>query len=117
MIEANLTHDDCLEMVRRAGIELPAMYRLGFNNANCIGCCKGGEGYWNKIRAVFPETFAAVVAIQEEIGSGSYFFRNRKTGERIGLKNLKPDAGRHDEPLPSCSFFCEMAEDEIDNSQ
>lgn len=38
---------------------------------------------------------------QEDIGPGSYFFRNRKTGERFGLKDLPPDAGRHDEPLPA----------------
>lgn len=113
LIEANLTHADCLAMIERAGIELPMMYRLGFNNANCIGCCKGGEGYWNKIREVFPERFAQVVQIQESIGAGAYLFRNRKTGERFGLKDLKPDAGRHDEPLASCSFFCDIAEQEF----
>ncbi len=100
-------------MVERAGIELPMMYRLGFNNANCIGCCRGGEGYWNKVRDVFPEVFANVVQIQESIGPTSYLFRNRETGIRFGLKDLRVGAGRHDEPLPSCSFFCSMAEEEI----
>lgn len=114
LIDANLTHADCLGMVERAGLLLPEMYRLGFSNANCIGCVRGGEGYWNKTREVFPERFAQVVQIQEAIGPGAYFFRNRKTGERFGLKDLRPDAGRHDEPLPSCSFFCEMAEQDID---
>ncbi|MDE2019883.1 MAG: hypothetical protein KGJ13_06075 [Patescibacteria group bacterium] len=113
LIDRNLTHDDCLEMIRRAGLELPAMYRLGYNNANCIGCPKGGEGYWNKIRKDFPDRFQEVMAIQEEIGPGAYFFRNRETGERYGLKSLPADRGRHIEPLPSCSFFCAMAEDEI----
>lgn len=113
LIESNLTHSDCLAMIERAGLVLPEMYRLGFNNANCIGCCKGGEGYWNKVRHVFPQEFEKVVQIQEAIGPGAYLFRNRKTGERFGLKDLRPDAGRHDEPLPSCSFFCDMAEDEI----
>jgi hypothetical protein len=28
---------------------------------------------------------------------------------------LKPDAGRHSEPLPDCSFFCDLAEQEIQN--
>jgi hypothetical protein len=116
LIRKNLTHADCLAMIERAGIQLPEMYRLGFNNANCIGCCKGGEGYWNHVREVFPERFAQVVQIQESIGPGSYLFRNRKTGERFGLKDLKPDAGRHDEPLPSCSFFCEIAEQDIEEA-
>lgn len=115
LIEANLSHADCLAIVERAGLVLPEMYRLGFNNANCIGCCKGGEGYWNKIRRVFPERFAQVVQIQESIGPGAYLFRNRHTGERFGLKDLKPGAGRHNEELPSCSFFCQMAEQDINS--
>jgi hypothetical protein len=114
LIDANLTKADCLAMVERAGIALPAMYLLGFNNNNCIGCCKGGEGYWNKIRVVFPARFVQVTRIQEDIGPGSYFFRDRKTGVRFGLKDLRPDAGRHDEPLPDCSFFCQMAESEFE---
>jgi hypothetical protein len=114
LIEANLTHADCLGMIERAGLLLPEMYRLGFNNANCIGCCKGGEGYWNKVREVFPERFAQVIQIQESIGPGAYLFRNRETGERFGLKDLKPGAGRHDESVPACSFFCDMAEQDIE---
>lgn len=117
LIDANLTHDDCLAMVERAGLLLPEMYRLGFNNANCIGCCKGGEGYWNKVRQDFPERFAQVVQIQESIGPGAYLFRNRQTGVRFGLKDLRPGAGRHDEPLPSCSFFCDIAEQDIQSGK
>ena len=116
LIDRNLSHDDCIEMVRRAGLELPMMYRLGYNNANCIGCPKGGEGYWNKIRKDFPEVFAEVQEIQESLGPGAYFFRNRETGERYGLKQLPANKGRHDEPLPACSFFCDMAEQEYSNN-
>jgi hypothetical protein len=111
LIDQQLTKSDCLEMVRRAGIELPLMYRQGFENANCI-CPKGGEGYFNKVRIVRPEAFKRMLDAQEAIGPGAYFFRNRKTEERFGLKDLDPNAGRHDEPAPSCSFFCEMAEQE-----
>lgn len=112
LIERNLSKADCLAMIERAGIRLPAMYELGFNNSNCIGCPQGGEGYWNHVRRVFPDRFAEMVQIQEEIGPGAYFFRNRQTGERFGLQSLSPTAGRHDEPMPSCSFFCAMAEDD-----
>lgn len=110
LIERGLTKADCLAIVERAGIELPLMYRLGFNNANCIGCVKGGEGYWNKIRRLFPAEFAEIAAIQEAIGPGAYLFRDRKTGERYGLRDLPPDAGRDDATVPDCSFFCEAAE-------
>lgn len=51
LIDAGMTKRDCLEMVAAAGIELPRMYRLGYHNANCPGCPKGGEGYWNKFPA------------------------------------------------------------------
>ena len=114
LIERNLTHNDCLAMIERAGLKLPEMYRLGFNNANCIGCCKGGMGYWNKIREVFPDVFERVVQIQESIGPGSYLHWDRETGIRFGLKDLPRDKGDHTEPLPSCSFFCAMAEEEFD---
>lgn len=104
---------DCLAMVERAGLVLPKDYIDGFNNANCQGeCPKGGEGHWNRMRFVRPEGFARMQALQEELGPGSYFFRNRTTGERFGLKDLDPSSGRHDEPMPECSFFCEIAEQE-----
>lgn len=112
LIDAGIGKADCLAMVQRRGITLPITYRLGFNNGNCKGCPKGGEGYWNHTRKVFPLVFQARMARQESIGPGAYFFRDRTTGERFGLKDLPPDAGRHDEPMPSCSFFCELAEQE-----
>lgn len=114
LIEERLSKADCLAMVERAGIRLPAMYLLGYDNANCIGCVKGGEGYWDKIRRDFPNRFNEIVQIQEGIGPGAYLFRDRKTGVRFGLKDLPVGAGRYqDEPEISCSFFCQMAEDKM----
>lgn len=114
LIEANLSKSDCLAIIDRAGIELPRMYRLGFHNANCIGCPKGGEGYWNKIRDVFPEQFVQISEIQESIGAGAYFFRDRKTGVRYGIKDLPVGKGDYPtEKAISCSFFCDMAEQDI----
>ncbi len=114
LIERGLGKADCLAMVERAGIELPLMYRLGYENANCIGCVKGGDGYWNKIRRDFPAEFEALADIQETIGPGAYLFRYRDTGERYSLRQLPPNKGRYkDEPSISCSFFCELAEADI----
>lgn len=112
LVEAGIGKADCLAMVKRAGVELPMSYRQGYANANCIGCPKGGEGYWNHVRKVHPLVFRARLERQEAIGPGAYFFRDRSSGERFGLKDLDPSAGRHDEPVPACSFFCEMAEQE-----
>jgi hypothetical protein len=115
LIDRNLTHADCLGMVERAGLVLPLMYRLGYNNANCVGCCKGGEGYWNKIRRDFPKDFEECAAIQEIIGPSAYLFRDRKTGVRYSLRDLPPNKGRHKEELPDCGVFCELAEKELES--
>jgi hypothetical protein len=113
LVERGLTHADCMAMVDRAGIRLPEMYALGFNNANCKCCCKGGEGYADRSRQVFPEDFAEFVEIQESIGDGAYTFRNRKTGVRYGFRDVLPGAGKHIVESPECSLFCSAAEGEM----
>lgn len=57
LIEKKLTKPECLYYLEQAGIKRPTMYTLGYGNNNCIGCVKGGKGYWNKIRRDFPEYF------------------------------------------------------------
>lgn len=115
LVDAGLGKDDCKAMVERAGIKLPAMYLMGYDNANCIGCVKGGEGYWRAIREDFPEHFEAMCLLQDEIGPGSWFLRYRsgpRKNERFPLRELPAGEPRRNEKLPSCSFFCEMAEQE-----
>lgn len=115
LIDAGLGKEDCKAMVLRAGIELPIMYRMGYENANCIGCVKGGEGYWRAIRDDFPEHFEAICLLQDEIGPGSWFLRYRsgpRKDERFPLRDLPEGTVVRNEGLPSCSFFCEMAEQE-----
>lgn len=108
LIEAGMTKRDCFAHITAAGIELPRMYRLGYHNANCPKCPKGGMGYWNKIRVDFPENFEEMAQIQDTLGPGSYFFRDRGTGERISLRMLKPDAGRFTDEQPfECGAVCE----------
>lgn len=113
LVDRKLTKAACLSIIQRAGIVLPLLYRMGYNNANCIGCVKGGEGYFNKVRRDFPERFYQIADIQESIGPGAYLFRNRQTGERYSLRDLPPDAGRHKEPDMSCDAFCIAVDDEL----
>jgi hypothetical protein len=112
LIDQQLTKDDCKAMVQRAGIVLPLMYRLGYDNANCIGCVKGGEGYWRAIREDFPAQFEAMAQVEQEVGPGAYLFRDRNTKVRWSLRELGDGPVRRNEVLPACSFFCEMAEQE-----
>ncbi len=59
LVDHAITKQDCYEELRRAGIELPAMYKLGFDNNNCPGCVKASSPwYWDMVRANFPEVFA-----------------------------------------------------------
>jgi hypothetical protein len=75
----------------------------------CRFSCGAASAVATKLVLVFNQ----VVQIQESIGPGAYTFRNRKTGERFGLKDLNPEAGRHKVELPSCSFICEEVDDEL----
>lgn len=101
-------------MIQRAGIDLPLMYRMGYENANCIGCVKGGEGYFRAISEDFPEQFEALCLIQDDLGPGSYLFRDRETNVRYSLRDIPPGPVRRNEKIPSCSFFCELAEAEFE---
>lgn len=113
LIDRGLGKADCLAMIERAGIKLPAMYALGYRNNNCIGCVKGGLGYWNKIRRDFPDRYEEMAKLQESIGPGAYFLKQKK-GEFISLRQLPEGIGRHeDEPAISCGLFCEAAEKAI----
>lgn len=125
LVERNLGKEDCLAMIERAGIEVPMMYRLGYDNANCIGCPKGGQAYWQNIRADFPERFVQIQLIQEQIntergGDGTNFLRFRsgpRKGQRMSLAELPEGRGdMKQEPSFNCSFFCQMAEQEIESA-
>lgn len=113
LVDAQLTKEDCKAMVHRAGIELPLMYRLGYDNANCVACVKGGAGYFRAIREDFPDDFKALADIEAEIGEGAYILRHRSgplKGQRFPLHELTAGPIVRNEALPSCSFFCETAE-------
>lgn len=112
LIERGLTRSDCLAIIDRAGITIPVMYRLGFPNNNCLGCPKGGMGYWNAIRVHFPDRFEEMCCIQDELGPGSWFLVRR--GERISLRMLKPgDGDMRTEPGFECSIMCALAEQDM----
>jgi 3'-phosphoadenosine 5'-phosphosulfate sulfotransferase (PAPS reductase)/FAD synthetase len=110
LINRGLTKADCLAMVERAGIELPAMYRLGYRNANCVGCPHGGFGYWNKIRRDFPETFDRMAATERDIGHAC----NKDEAGPVYLDELDPGRGDiNDEPTIECSLLCVIAEGDL----
>lgn len=110
LIERGIEHSDCLAMLKNAGIELPEMYKLGYQHNNCMGCCKGGAGYWNKIRADFPAMFDRMATVSRKIGA-----RIVKVNDvRVFLDELPDGVGDYQkEPEIQCGIFCHMAESEI----
>ena len=111
LIEKQLSKTDCLAMIERAGIKLPEMYRLGYRNNNCIGCVKGGAGYWNKIRRDFPRQFVERACDERMVG---HSILRRPDGTPLFLDELPTTMGIDvPEQDIECSFFCHMAEQEI----
>jgi hypothetical protein len=103
LIEHNISKKQCFVEIQKAGIELPMMYRLGYQNANCIGCVKGGAGYWNKIRRDFPEVFDRMAKVERVVGASILRAKNK----RIFLDELNPNAGRKQkEPDIECGLWC-----------
>lgn len=111
LIERGLTKPNCKAMIERAGIELPMMYRLGYQNNNCIGCVKGQAGYWNKIRVDFPEVFERMAKTEELLGRTVCKVERGGVRTRPSLRDLPLDAGNYPaEPEVECGIFCEMVE-------
>lgn len=105
LIEERLTKQDCLKMLKKAGIEMPIMYRLGYNNNNCIGCFKGGAGYWNKIRKDFPDVFKACAEVERETGHTIL----KDKGKQLYLDDLPETKGNQkDLQIEDCGLFCDI---------
>jgi len=105
--DRGVTKSDCYRIIREAGITMPAMYLLGYKNNNCIGCVKGGAGYFNKIRKDFPEHFNRVAAVEREIGYAILKLSKNGVTQRVFLDELDPNAGRFDsEPDIECGPQC-----------
>lgn len=104
LIEKGWTKEACLGFIEKVGIRLPKMYELGFNNNNCIGCVKGGEGYWNKINKHFPDTFREMAKVEREVGHSCI--------KGKFLDELNGTEGRHKDPKIFCDFTC-LSEEEL----
>src|SRR5690606_22985152 len=111
LIDEGLTKADCLALVDRAGIAIPAMYLLGFRNNNCVPCGKAtSPAYWNRIRRHFPDKFDRMARLSRELGVRLA----RVSDERVFLDALPPELGRRDdEPDIECSLLCHIAEQEF----
>lgn len=106
LIDAGITKQDCINILTAEGIAIPSIYKLGYPNANCIGCVKAtSPTYWNLVRRQHPEIFASRAEQSRRIGARLV----RVNNERIFLDELDPNAkGRPLKQLHiECGIFCE----------
>lgn len=109
LIDNNLTKEDCHAICKQLEVARPEMYNLGYRNNNCVGCVKGGMGYWNKIRKDFPEVFAARAQQEREIG--------RSCINGVFLDELDPNRGKfEDEVMEECGIFCQLIMNEVEQN-
>lgn len=102
LIENNIDKQAAHGILDKAGIKRPVMYDMGYPNNNCIGCIKGGGGYWNKIKQDFPEVFKARCEMERIIG-GTIF-------KEFYLDEMPEDYGRDLKVIvPDCGLFCDIA--------
>ena len=101
LIDKKLSKQDCHAILEKLGIKRPAMYDLGYPNNNCVGCVKGGMGYWNKIRVDFPEVFASRALLERRVGHSCI--------KGVFLDELEPTRGRiEDEISQECGIACQL---------
>ncbi|MCL1944883.1 MAG: hypothetical protein FWF56_03640 [Firmicutes bacterium] len=100
LIDKNLTKANCLELARRDGL-LPKIYE-NYNYNNCVGCVKGGIGYWLQIKNDYPEVFERFAKLEREIGHSIL--------SKDYLDELQDGRGRQVVTRPECDMFCSLLE-------
>lgn len=111
LIEHRIDKPKAMSMLSAAGIELPMMYQLGYTNNNCVGCVKGGMGYWNKIRRDFPEVFDRMAKLERQVGATCLKEADKVNGgsKRLYLDELDPERGREEAPITAeCGVVCSV---------
>jgi hypothetical protein len=107
LIAHGINKEGCLAMVERAGIKLPPMYALGFQNNNCIPCVKAtSPAYWALVRKQFPEQFERMAKLSRELDVRLC----RLDGERAFIDEIPADQSTTNPTTPACDFLCHLAE-------
>ena len=110
LIDNEITKPDCMEWFQSQGFVLPIMYQLGYPNNNCIGCVKGGMGYWNAIRKDFPDAFERMAKLERTLGHAV----NKDKDGPVYLDELDPKRGNFQRDVPTdCGFTCEWQQQKL----
>lgn len=90
------TYSTVIDEVKKSGIEMPAMYLLGFSHNNCGGfCVKAGLSHYANVLKTMPEKYLQYekeeAEVYEHIGAVRPFLRKMVDGitEYITLKQYR----------------------------
>lgn len=108
LIEKGLSKEEVHGLFERTfTFPRPVMYDMGYPNNNCLGCIKGGMGYWNRIRKDFPDVFESRAKLERLVG---YSILKDRNGP-VYLDELEPDRGdMNTEIFPDCGIMCYLAQ-------
>jgi len=129
LIERELSKNDCFEVLKKLGLDIPEPYKYFLNN-NCIGnpdnkrggCVQGGIGYWQKMKKIYPHKYAWMARKEHELSMKkgepvtiSKDQRNKTKGNRLFLEHCSAfpevetiDAIKGRQPITvfECTGFC-----------
>jgi hypothetical protein len=110
LIDRGITKAACLSMVKHAGIQLPPMYAMGFQNNNCIPCVKAtSPDYWALVRKRFPAEFDRMAKLSRDLDVRLC----RINDERRFIDEIPLDQPTTNPIQPSCDFLCHIAEQDM----
>jgi hypothetical protein len=110
LVDQNISKQDCMDWFQSMGFSMPTMYAKGYPNNNCVGCVKGGMGYWNAIRKDFPDAFIKMANLERELGHAL----NKDKNGPVFLDELDPGRGNFKRDVPGdCGFTCEWKQEDL----
>ena len=109
----NITGDEIDNWFSEIGIELPALYRMGFKHNNCGGgCVRSGKAQWLHLLRVDPATYHAreqtEEAFRELTGKDVHFIADTTLKALRERAELQPDlfVEEADETVTECVGIC-----------
>lgn len=92
LAEEGVTKQQCADWSNALGVPLPAMY-LWSDHANCVGCRRGGKGYWLAVKENEPAVYWA--AADREQAFGHTFLKDTSL-DRLAVVGMKRPAKRRE---------------------
>jgi len=117
LIENQVTKEQVQDWIDSTGIEIPVLYRLGFDHNNCSGgCVRAGKKHWAHLLSVLPDVYKDRERVEEEFraysGKDVHFFKDetlKHYRERIEAKDQTAfDFSPEDSVAVECIGICNL---------